>query len=268
MKAQNINSIPFYLFPNLEKQEGIIHFVTTREGGVSNGSCSTLNLSFRVNDSAENVRINRGLIAKSFGINPDHMIFSGQTHDDRVEVVDSSFLRNKKEDRDKLLYGVDALITNIPKICLCILTADCASVTLYDPVSKAIGIAHAGWKGTVKKIAAKTVAKMVKEYDTHPENIIAAIGPCISVEAYEVGEEVAEIFANSFSESENIVVRKDSWPKPHLDIVEANIQVLRNCGINRENIETSGICTFQNYNTFFSARRNADGRFGAGIMII
>lgn len=268
MKSQTINSIPFYFFSNLEKQKEIVHFVSSRRGGVSDGLCSSLNLSLKVNDSRENVLRNRSLIAESLGINPDNMIFSGQTHDDTVEVIDSIFLKNTKEGRDKILRGVDAMITNIPNICLCILTADCASVILFDPINKAIGIAHAGWKGTVKKIAAKTIEKMRTEYGTFSDDLIAAIGPCISGEAYEVGEEVSGIFANSFKKSESIILRRAFWPKPHIDIVAANKQVLLDCGVKKENIEESGICTYHNHETFFSARQKADGRFSAGIMIL
>lgn len=267
MNTKDIKTIPFYFFNKFEQFPNLLHFVSTREGGISEGSHATLNLSLRVNDDPYNVKRNREVIAKVFGIDSRNLIFASQTHEDKVAVIDSTFFAKTEEDQNTSLHGIDALVTNLPGVCLCILTADCAPVLLFDPELRAIGIAHAGWKGTVKKIAANTLHEMTKTYGSKPENIVAAIGPCICADSFEVGEEVAEVFDNTFAGKKNIVLRKPEWPKPHADIVAANVEVLKACGVKESNIETSGLCTFLNHETFFSARRKADGRFGSGIML-
>lgn len=267
MISRNIQTIPYYFFEKLSRFPNLCHFVSTRDGGASEGIHSSLNLSLRVNDDPYSVKRNRELIARSFGIAPQQLVFTSQTHDDKVVAIDSRFFDLSEDDQNTSLYGYDAMVTNLKDVCICILTADCASVLLYDPVTPAIGIAHAGWKGTVKKIAAKTIECMTRNYGSNPLNIVAAIGPCICAESFEVGEEVAEVFENTFKGSEKIVVRKPEWIKPHVDIVAANLEILKEAGIKPENIETSGICTFQNPDIFFSARKQAAGRFGAGLMI-
>lgn len=267
MISRNIQTIPYYFFESLSKFPGLCHFVSTRDGGISEGTHSALNLSLRVNDDPYSVRRNRELIARSFGIAPQQLVFSSQTHDDKAAVIDSGFMELSEDDQNTYLYGYDAMITNLKDICICILTADCASILLYDTETPAIGIAHAGWKGTVKKIAARTIDSMTRNYGSNPENIVAAIGPCICADSFEVGEEVAEVFENNFPGNDKIVLRKADWIKPHVNIVAANIEILKEAGVKSENIETSGICTYQNSDIFFSARKQAAGRFGAGLMM-
>jgi YfiH family protein len=268
MIKKYINKVPFYFFESLSGESGLLHFITTREGGVSEGSHHSFNLSKRVNDNPTNVKKNREILAGCFNIPSHNLILTSQTHEDKVAVIDKQLLEKPEEERDDLLFGVDAMVTNLKGVCLCILTADCASVILYDTYNKAVGVAHAGWKGTVKKIAAKTFHSMAVNYGSKPENIIAAIGPCISGDSFEVGEEVALEFYNVFGNNPDIVLRKPEWPKPHVDIVKANAQVLTDVGIKIENIEFSNVCTYQNPDIFFSARRKADGRFGAGVMLV
>ncbi len=267
MISRNIKTIPYYFFESLSKFPSLCHFVSTRDGGISEGTHSALNLSLRVNDDPYSVKRNRELIARSFSIAPQQLVFSSQTHDDKVAVIDSGFMELSEDDQNTYLYGYDAMVTSLKDICICILTADCASILLYDTETPAIGIAHAGWKGTVKKIAAKTIAAMTENYGSKAENIVVAIGPCICGESFEVGEEVAEVFESTFNHNEKIVLRKPEWIKPHVNIVAANIEILKEAGIKPENIETSGICTYQNSDIFFSARKQAAGRFGAGLMM-
>ena len=267
MHTKNIKSTPYYFFNKLDQFPGLLHFVSTRHGGISEGSHSSLNLSLRVNDNPVNVYRNREIVAEYLGIETKNLIFSSQTHEDKVAVIDKAFMEKPDEEQNIFLQGTDAMVTNLKDVCLCILTADCASIILYDPVVHAIGIAHAGWKGTILRIAAKTLECMKDKYNTNPENAIAAIGPCISVESFEVGTEVAHIFSNTFKSSTRIVLQKPEWHKNHVDLVEANIDVLKSLGIKEENIETSGICTYQNPAIFFSARKHAEGRFASGIML-
>lgn len=267
MYSKSIGSVPFYFFNTLDHYPGLLHFVSARQGGASEGEWSAMNLSLRVNDNPLNVKKNRELLAHSFHIDPRKMIFSAQTHEDHIAEIDSGFLGQPEEAQNASLQGIDAMVTKEKDVCLCILTADCASILLYDPVVNAIGIAHAGWRGTVNRIAGKTLMKLKEVYGSNPENVVVAIGPCISGESYETGEDVAEIFESTFPGKNGIVVRRPEWPKPHVDIVAANLRVLAESGLKAENIEISGICTFENPDIFFSARRNAGGRFAAGLML-
>lgn len=267
MHKDIFKSVPYFFFNNLGKQANLLHFVTTREGGVSEGKYGSLNLSLRVNDNPENVHRNRRLVAGSFNIDPYRLVFASQTHEDKVAIIDSGFFDIPDEEQKTYLQGVDALISNLRETCLCILTADCVPIVLYDPVAKAIGIAHAGWKGTVKEIVSKTVKAMSLNYGTKPEELITSIGPCISAESFEVGEEVAVAFDKVFEEREGIILKSNKWAKPHVDLVKANMESLIKCGVKPENIEVSGICTYQNPNIFFSARQSGEGRFASGIMI-
>jgi polyphenol oxidase len=268
MNKQNIKSVPFYFFNNLEQHKNLVHFVSTREGGVSDGDFASLNLSYRANDDPYNVDRNRRIVAQSFGVNPKRLIFSSQCHTNKVEVIDDAFHRMDEHEQNEHLNGIDALVTNLNDTCICILTADCAAVVMYDPVSKAVGIAHAGWKGTVGKIVGNTIATMSEKFGTSPGDLVAAISPCITAESFEVGEEVATVFQETFPSQSDIVLRKNEWPKPHADIVAANVAVLKEGGVKSENIEVSGICTYKNSDIFFSARRNGKGRFCTGVMIV
>jgi YfiH family protein len=147
-------------------------------------------------------------------------------------------------------------------------TADCVPILLYDPLSNAIAAVHAGWRGTVQKIAAVTVRKMVVEYGVSATNILAAIGPSISPAVYEVGGEVTEAVLSSIPNAENAILLKPSG-KHHVDLWEANRQVLIESGLLPENIEIVGECSFSQNEKYFSARKEGakTGRMVSGIML-
>jgi YfiH family protein len=164
------------------------------------------------------------------------------------------------------LEGIDALVTRLPGYCLCISTADCVPVLLYAPHTQAIAAIHAGWRGTVSRIVENTLTLMSEQYGTQGKDLIACIGPSISLEAFEVGDEVYHAFHEAAFDM-NIIARKES--KWHIDLWEANRQQLLAHGVKPENIEISGICTYHNNDDFFSARRQGinSGRILSGIMI-
>ena len=164
------------------------------------------------------------------------------------------------------MEGVDALVSNLPKECLCISTADCIPVLCYDARHQAIAAIHAGWRGTVARIVSKALEKMRQVYGTEGKDVYACIGPGISQEAFEVGDEVYEAFRQAGFDMERIAVRKGKW---HIDLWEANRMQLLDFGIEPSHIELSGICTYKNNEDFFSARRQgtASGRVLSGIMI-
>ena len=249
-------------FKNLDRFKEINHFISGREGGVSTGDLGELNLSFKVGDSEENVKANRARIAGTLGIVPEKLVFPAQTHSSNVvEVTENNY--------SNFFNYTDALITNVPGICVAVMSADCVPVLIYDPASRSVAAIHAGWRGTVADIAPKAIEMMKERYNARPSEMIVGIGPSICGDVYEVGGEVAQEFGKAFKNTEGIVKPKDNG-KFLIDLWEANKQMLTGSGVNEKNIELSGECTYTNPGKYFSARRsgNKAGRFGAGIMLV
>ncbi len=256
------NNLPLYHFANLSKFGGIKHFVSNRQGGASEGDKDSFNLSYKVNDNPEHVAKNRSLLASSMGIGADKLVFPQQTHKNKVQVVTDA-----TQEID--LAETDGVVTNIKGICLAVMSADCAPVIVYDPVKHVIGASHAGWRGTVGKIAANMVQMMKEVYGSDPADLVAGIGPSISPEVYEVGEEVIEATKNAFGTINGLVkLNPVKEGKGHFNLWEANKRALIEAGVKPGNIEIAEICTFSNSDTFFSHRNNPDtGRFAAGIVL-
>ena len=204
--------------------------------------------------------INKTKLAKTLSINSENLIFPKQTHTSCV--VDIS------EVPKKTIEETDALITNQSGLCICVQTADCVPILLFDPKKKVISAVHAGWRGTVKKIVVISVLKMVSNYESSPKDILAAIGPSISSKIYEVGTEVVESAKNSIPNSEKTLWKNNSG-KYHFDLWEANRQLMIQCGLQSKNIEILGECSFANKEAYFSARRDGinTGRMVTGIML-
>jgi hypothetical protein len=194
-------------------------------------------------------------------IKPEQLVFPRQTHTNCVaEILDIPETEIKE---------TDALVTNKTGICLCVQTADCVPILLFDPANNVIAAVHAGWRGTVKKIVEIAVQKMVLKYNSLPENIVAAIGPSISQEIYEVGNEVVEEVKKSIPNAE-LLLHKKSSGKYHVNLWEANRQILLENGLSEKHIEILGECSFKESNKYFSARKEgiATGRMVSGIMIL
>lgn len=199
-------------------------------------------------------------LAAVLSLNIEQLVFPLQTHSSVVAEV---------EDVDhKEFKSIDALITNKPGICLCIQTADCVPVLFYDPVNKVIAAAHAGWRGTVGQITAGVITMFTSRFHASPDNILVFMGPSISADNYEVGEEVANAILRSIPEPEKII-EEGSRAKFLINLSEANRQVLLYSGIPAENIEVSDYCTFRDKDLFFSARREGigTGRLVSGIRL-
>ncbi len=259
MIIQAKHNINFLQFANLTKNDKVIHFSSTRVGGVSSGHLFSLNLGHTVNDSPKNVSQNLESLALALDIKKSQIVFPKQTHSSNIGIVKSV---------NEIFPDTDALITNVPGICICVRTADCTPILLYDPVQKVVAAIHSGWKGTVQRISMKTIRIMQKEFGTMPENIIAGIGPSIGPDVYEVGPELIEQFNNLFRGNQIITPITDS-EKGFLNLWKANKQILIESGIPENNIEISEMCTFSNPELFYSARRDGvkTGRLGTGIMI-
>lgn len=204
---------------------------------------------------------NRKQLAALLGIEIKQMIFPRQTHSNNVcQLVDIP---------EKEIAETDALVSDRPGLCLCVQTADCVPILLYDPVKKVAAAVHAGWRGTVNQIVAETVNKMKAHYFCSEKNILAAIGPSIGPEVYEVGNEVVEAALASIPEAAQ-TLHKNPSGKFHFDLWEANRLILLACGLQKENIEILAKCSFMEGDKYFSARREGvqTGRMVSGIMLI
>lgn len=253
----------------LSSYPNISCFVTTRHGGCSQGNYASFNCTPYTGDDTECVQRNQEILCSSLPQRPKALIIPYQTHDTKVLAIDEAFLQANKEERHTLLQGIDALITHEPGYCLCISTADCIPILLYDKEHQAIAAIHAGWRGTVNHILRHALGKMQALYGTDGKDIIACIGPGISLPAFEVGDEVYETFRENGFQMEYISEWKPETHKYHIDLWAANRLQLLDFGVPSAQIETADICTFAQHEDFFSARRLGikSGRILSGIML-
>ena len=244
----------------------VVAFSSTRRGGVSNGAYGEFNINLWCGDSVEHTTRNLELLASELGIAKDHIIIPHQVHKTETRIISNSFFQLSEADRTAYIDGVDALITNLTGVCIGVSTADCIPVLLYDPVHHASAAIHAGWRGTQQRIVAKTVETMQKQYGTNLADLQAVIGPGISLKAFEVGQEVYDAFVDANFDMHLISEKKEKW---HIDLPLCNKLQLIHCGVLENNIQSSDICTYSNYNDFFSARRLGinSGRIYTGILM-
>ena len=242
---------PFYTFANLDKC-GVRHFVT---------SCGP---NADVNLRSTNGADCRRRLAQSVGFDIEKLVTGEQTHSLNIAVVTDADAGRGSVDIDSRIPCTDALITNHRGIALMVLTADCVPVLLYEPATHSAAAIHAGWRGTANAIVGLTVKKMADVFGTKPENLMAAIGPCIGSCCFEVGDDVAE----HFSHWPDTILRRSEWPRHHIDLVLANRLQLEQAGIPMSNIESSDECTKCGPCSLFSHRRNQTlGRIGTGILL-
>ncbi len=264
--AVSDTEVPFLYFRRLAEQKGVKHGCSTRAGGVSGGVFSTMNLGFDRGDARENVLENYRRICAAIGILPEEVVLPCQVHELNVR-------KATKKDCGKGIFSlrdyesVDAQITNEPGVALAVFGADCVPVLFYDGVKRAIGTAHAGWRGTLGRIAEKTVAAMQKEYGCKPENIEAYIGASICGNCYTVGGEVAQSFLREFpSAIKRREAAGDVW---QLDLWQTNRMILEDAGLLAEHIVTGGVCTKCHSEVLFSHRvtGNARGNMASFLML-
>jgi len=244
-------SLMYITFPRLSGCGVVRHTFSTKLGGVSKGKYGEMNLSFNRGDEREAVEQNYKILCDAVGIDVSHLVLSHQTHTNNVRVVtrsDCGTGYNLPPFKD-----VDGLITNESGVALVTQYADCTPLLFCDPKKRVIATSHAGWRGTVKEIGRVTVEKMQSEFGCCPEDIIAAIGPCIKQCCYEVDTPVFNEFKRLSLDMEKIFVQTDS-EHYMLDLVEANRQILIKSGIKPENIDASDICTNCNSDKLHSHR--------------
>ena len=187
------------------------------------------------------------------GINPDMLVMPRQRHTTNVAVIDDQFLHASMEKKRLLLDGIDALVTNIPEVCIGINTADCVPIVLADPMAGVVAVAHAGWRGTVGRIAANTVATM-RLLGAHMELVSATMGVSICADCFEVGDEVPQAFADAGFDLNRIMHRNTATSKAHIDLQEANRLTLIEAGLNPDRITMPTDCSRCNPALYFSAR--------------
>lgn len=245
---------------------GVTAFSTTRHGGYSQGSYAEFNINNHCGDNAESTEKNLTLLCHKLGIEKDRIVMPHQTHGTEIRQIAEEFFFLPEATRTMLLEGVDAVMTDIEDVCIGVSTADCIPILLHDPEHYACCAVHAGWRGTAAHIAIKAVAAMAAAYATRPESIRACIGPGISLENFEVGDEVYEQFAQAGFDMARISRRYEKW---HIDLWECNWLELHNAGVCPDSITISGPCTYSHADEYFSARRlgTASGRIFTGIKI-
>lgn len=256
------NHVPYIQFKNLSATGIVKHGFSTRKGGVSTGIFSSMNLNFKRGDDPDAVLENYRRMAAALNMRVEDMVLSDQTHTTNVRVI-------TEEDRGKGILrpqdysDVDGMITNVPGIVLVTSYADCVPLYFVDPVRKAIGLSHSGWKGTVGYIGQKTVEKMHEVYGSEPKDIVAAIGPSICQSCYEVSDDVAEAFRANFTadEAADILLDKGNG-KYQLDLWKANLYVLTDAGILPEHLSVTDLCTACHPDLLWSHRKTNGQRGG------
>ena len=243
--------LEYLVFPKLEETGVAEHLFTTRTGGVSSGIYSTMNLSFSRGDDPECVLENYRRIGEVLGTDPEHMVASKQTHTTNIRLVTEADAGNGIV-RPSTYDDTDGLATNLPGIALVTFYADCVPLYFVDPVHRAIGLAHSGWRGTAARMGACMVRFMQEQFQSRPEDLVAAVGPSICVDCYEVSEEVAEQFREGFPAD---VLREGRVPgKYQLNLWKANQSILLAAGILPEHLTVTDVCTCHNPEYLFSHR--------------
>ncbi len=250
--------------------EGVTAFSTTRHGGISKGNYGELNINPYCGDEPEAIAENRRRLCSLLHITDNHLLMPHQVHGTQNLLVTQNVLQGA----NSVLEGFDSISTNIRNVCVGVSTADCIPILLYDKKQNVVAAVHAGWRGTVQRIVALTIQGMRKNYSTLPENLVAAIGPGISLKNFEVGQEVYDKFEGAGFDM-SLIARKFSCgittntEKWHIDLPLCNQMQLEHSGVLPENIMQSGICTYENNEDFFSARRLGleSGRIYSGIIM-
>ena len=261
--------LPMVESPLFQRETGLQHGFSTRKGGVSKEHLASLNLSFSVEDAKENVLENFRRIGERFGKTPEDFVLSKQSHETKVLKVGTKD-RGKGITKDRDYEGIDALITDEKGTILSCFSADCVPILFYDPIHKAVGACHSGWRGTKGKILQNVVEEMRKHFSSNPAEILIAIGPSICKEQYVVSEDLALSFLEDYpdlGEDTASPIQRISKDKFQLDLWDLNRRIALDSGIREEHISISGYCTMENPELFFSHRYSQGKRGLQGAFI-
>lgn len=261
MRVREKGEVPYLTFPAFENLQGIRHGFSTRLGGVSQGYLSSMNLSFTRGDEESRVRENFRRIGEAIGFCEKDLVFSQQTHTTNVRVVTQKD-RGNGYTQPLPYQDVDGLVTGEKGLVLATFYADCVPLFFADPKLRVIGLSHSGWRGTVGKIGCQTVEVMRKEFGCRPEDILAAVGPSICQDCYEVSGDVIEAFQENYEKDcwESLFYEKAKG-KYQLNLWRANELALLEAGILPEHISVTDLCTCCNPDILYS-HRASQGRRG------
>ena len=267
MHVNTREGVTYLTFPEFDRLPGFVHAFSTRLGGVSEGIYSSMNLSFTRGDKDEAVRENYRRLADAVGFKMEDIVTSDQTHTANVRVITEED-RGNGITKPRPYTDVDGMVTNVPGLVLATFYADCVPLYFVDPVHRAIGLSHSGWRGTAAKIGKVTVEKMNEEYGTDPKDIYSAIGPSICQKCYEVSEDVILEFQKSFEKKywDSLFYIKENG-KYQLNLWEANRLIMLEAGIKEEHISMPGICTCCNPEFLFSHRASHGKRGNLGAFL-
>ena len=263
MPFQSNEKVKYYQFDSLV-DKNILHAVLTRHGGVSSAPFNTLNMGSTVGDDPDSVQENKEIAFTSLGLSTGSIFDVWQVHG--KEVVCTGKPRPLNIPHRK----ADAILTDRPGVTLLMRFADCVPILLFDPIKKVVGLAHAGWKGTVERIAAGTVRTMGEKYGSNPADILAAIGPSIGPDHYEIGGNVREKIEKTFGQDASEILHRRTGKENAvtLDLWRSNEIVLMDVGV--RHIEIAGICTASHQRDWYSYRGEGGttGRFGIIIALL
>ena len=260
------STLPLLKYPLLEQTGIVEHCFTTRIGGVSKGIYESLNLSFTRGDEDAAVRENFRRLAGAMKTDVSKFVFTDQTHTTNVRRVTAEDA-GKGIVKERDYTDIDGLITNEPGLVLSTFYADFVPLYFVDPVHRAIGMSHSGWKGTVGKMGAVTITAMKREFGTEAKDLVCAIGPSICQDCYEVSEDVADAFKEAFPGHADEILLDKKNGKYQLDLWRTNEIVLTEAGVLKENIAVTNICTCCNPDLLFSHRASHGKRGNLGAFI-
>lgn len=268
MRENRAGELVYLTFPVLEETGAVNHLFSTRMGGVSEGIYSSMNLSYTRGDQKEAVDENYRRIAAALGCSVEDIVCSDQTHTTNLRIVGKAD-GGKGITRKKDYSDVDGLLTDEPGLYLATFFADCVPLYFVDTKRKAIALAHSGWRGTVGRMGQCVVEKMREAYGTDPSDLVAAVGPSICQECYEVSEDVAGAFADAFRKpgQEREILLAKGGGKYQLDLWRANEIVLTEAGILKEHMQITDLCTCHNDHYLFSHRASHGQRGNLGAFL-
>ena len=253
-------AVPYLSFPMFRDTGLVTDGFSTRLGGVSEGCFSSLNLSFDRGDDRAAVEENFRRMGEALGVRCEDMVLSQQTHTTNIRIVTDED-RGKGITRERDYTDIDGLITTVPGICLVTTYADCVRLYFLDPVKKVIALSHSGWRGTVGKIGKKTVELMHDNFGSDPADILAAVGPSVCQDCYEVSADVTDRFKEVFDRSawDELFYEKPDG-KYQLDLWKANEKIFLEAGIREDHIAVTNVCTHCNSGILYSHRAMGDKR--------
>ena len=228
---------------NLKKNNNIQHCFFSRKNGTSKGIYESLNCGIGSNDEKKNIEANLNIVSKIFKVEKSQLVLMRQTHSNKVQVVP-----NKNSLK---IIEADAILTKSNSLALCVLTADCAPILIYEKEKKIIGCIHSGWKGAINGIIENTLKKII-EIGGKKEKLVVSVGPCIAQKSYEVKEDFYSIFTKKSKENESFFLKNEDKGF-NFDLRGFVNKKFRDCGVSQ--IDNISIDTFASKNEYFSHRR-------------